>query len=632
MLTPEEILKEYWGYEGFRPLQREIIASVLADNDTLALLPTGGGKSICYQVPALVHPGCCLVISPLIALMQDQVSRLLELNVPAAALHSGMGHPEVKQILEDAVNGQYKLLYVSPERLQTYLFQDYLYQLDLNLIAIDEAHCISQWGHDFRPDYLRIAELKELFRNTPMLALTATATVDMQQDIATQLKLHNPHFYKQSFARNNIFYAVNYSENKNADTIDELNECSIVYCRSRKQTEAVGRYLQQKDIPSAVYHAGMSKHDRTTAQEQWMSNQATVMVATTAFGMGIDKPDVRTVIHYDAPEHLEAWYQEAGRAGRDGQRSFAGTLYNRTDIKRLEESTTLQYPPEEYLRLVYQGVAEYLQIPTGTEPYRYYPFDITDFCHKFDLQLTQVIYAMRLLEREGLWTMTEAVYLPSTVQFTTDRSVLDNLSASHPDLHYIIVGLLRMYNTIFHYPTHVREFAIARRLRLKHEQIIAALQKMHLMGILEYNAQGQGPQLFFHHRRVDSHHLLIDMNRINTLKQRHIARTEKMLAFLYNKEVCRERFVLNYFGETDAKDCGHCDICRSKRAPKPVLTLKQQLFRQITEGTHTLPGILAPHTDADRQQLAQMVRELIDEGIVQISGEGYIQYRNTKQG
>jgi len=237
---------------------------------------------------------------------------------------------------------------------------------------------------------------------------------------------------------------------------------------------------------------------------------------------------------------------------------------------------------------------------------------------------------MRLLEREGLWTMTEAVYLPSTVQFTTDRSVLDNISASHPDLHYIIVGLLRMYNTIFHYPTHVREFAIARRLRLKHEQIIAALQKMHLMGILEYNAQGQGPQLFFHHRRVDSSHLLIDMNRINTLKQRHIARTEKMLSFLYNKEVCREKFVLNYFGEADAKDCGHCDVCRSKRAPKPVLTLKQQLFRQITEGTYTLPDILATHTDADRQQLVQMVRELIDEGIVQQNASGCIQFRNSK--
>ncbi len=631
MLTPEEILKEYWGYDAFRPLQREIIASVMADRDTLALLPTGGGKSICYQVPALMRDGCCLVISPLIALMQDQVGRLQELNIPAAALHSGMGHTEVKQILEDAVNGRYKLLYVSPERLHTYVFEDYLYQMDLNLIAIDEAHCVSQWGHDFRPDYLRIAELKELFRNTPMLALTATATIDMQQDIAIQLKLNNPHFYKQSFARNNIFYAVYYSENKNADTINDINECSIVYCRSRKQTESVGRYLRQKDISSAVYHAGMSKDDRMAAQEQWMTNAASVMVATTAFGMGIDKPDVRTVIHYDAPEHLEAWYQEAGRAGRDGQRSFAGTLYNSTDIKRLEESTSLQYPPEAYLRLVYQGVAEYLQIPTGTEPYKYYPFDITDFCHKFDLQLTQTIYAMRLLEREGLWTMTEAVYLPSTVQFTTDRSVLDNIGASHPELHYIIVGLLRMYNTIFHYPTHIREFAVARRLRMKHERIISALQTMHSMGLLEYNAQGEGPQLFFHHRRVDSSHLIIDMNRITLLKQRHEQRTQKMLNFLYNKEVCREKFVLSYFGEAEATDCGHCDICRSKKAaPQPAATLKQQLFRHLTEGTHTLAAILTTHTDADKQQLTQIVRSLIDEGIAEMTTTGIIRFRNNK--
>ena len=631
MSAPEEILKQYWGYNNFRPLQKEIITSVADGKDSLALLPTGGGKSVCYQVPALMTEGCCLVISPLIALMQDQVSRLEQLGISAASLHSGMYYKEVKQTLDNAMHGAYKLLYVSPERLQTYLFQDYSYKLDLNLIAVDEAHCISQWGHDFRPDYLKIAELRQHFSQTPVLALTATATIDIQKDIATQLKLKSPAVYKQSFARKNIFYEVRYSENKNADTQEEINKsCSIIYCRSRKQTEATGRYLQQQGIETAVYHAGMLKPERDKAQALWMNDKAPVMVATTAFGMGIDKPDVRTVLHYDAPEHLEAWYQEAGRAGRDGKQSFALTLYNSTDIKRLEESTALQYPPEAYLRKVYQSVAEYLQIPIGGEPHKYYSFDISDFCNKFSFQVVQVIYALKLLEREGLWTMTEAVYLPSTVQFLCSRHVLDDMGASHPKMHYIIVGLLRMYNTIFHFPTHIREFAVARQLRLKYDEIVHALEQMHNMGLIEYNKKGDGPQLFFHHERADSRHLILDLNRMHVLRMRHEARTEKMISFLSNTNICRERFVLEYFGETEVENCGHCDICKGKQHKgMPLNTIKESLFKALMKGNATFQSITENYTPADKELVVVQLRNMMDEGIVVIDENGILKYRRS---
>ena len=593
------------------------------------MLPTGGGKSLCYQVPALVQDGMCLVISPLIALMQDQVSRLQEVGVPSACLFSGMNYKQVKQVLTDAQQGEYKLLYVSPERLQTYLFNDYLPTLDLNLIAIDEAHCVSQWGHDFRPDYLRIAELRELFTRTPMLALTASATADIQQDIATQLKLRKPIAFRQSFQRKNIHYSVNYSENKNGDMLSDLsNECSIIYCRSRKQTETTGKILEQKDLASAVYHAGLKKEDREAAQVAWMANEARVMVATTAFGMGIDKPDVRMVLHYDAPEHLEAWYQEAGRAGRDGKPSVAKTLYNTTDITRLEESTALMFPPEAYLRRVYQSVAEYLQIPVGGEPHKYYPFDVFDFCNKFHYKALEVIHALKLLERDGLWTMTEAVYSPSTIQFVTDRQVLDNLQRSHPQLAYLATGLLRMFNTIFYFPTPIRESAIAYQLRIKKDELLNGLMQLHRMEILEYNKPGEGPQLFFHHRRADSAHLIINTNRIHVLRKRHEARTEAMLHFLNNHTICRERLMLEYFGEQPENDCGHCDVCDNKKAAQfTTQSLKNSINNLFAKGPVTFQQLLAQFPPTQKEKATQLVRQMVDDGTLRVTQQGLLAAR-----
>jgi len=617
LATPEEILKKYWGYDSFRPLQKEIIGSILDKRDTLALLPTGGGKSVCYQLPALMMEGFCLVISPLIALMQDQVGRLKQLDIPAGCIHSGMHYNDVRRILDNTMHSAYKLLYISPERLQTELFKDYMTEFDVSLIAVDEAHCISQWGHDFRPDYLQIASVRAVYPNAPVLALTATATADVQEDIVKQLQLKNTQIFKQSFARNNIFYDLRYSENKPADSLNNVNRsCSIIYCRSRKQTETVSKYLAQSGVATTAYHAGMNKELREENQERWMKNDAQVMVATTAFGMGIDKPDVRMVLHYDSPEHLEAYYQEAGRAGRDGKPSVAYGIYNSTDIKRLVESTALQYPPEAYLRQVYQAVAEYLQIPIATEPDQYYPFDLYDFCKKFSLQANQAIHALKLLEREGLWTLSEAVYSPATIQFITDRHTLDDLAKVHPNLGYVTIGLLRMYNTIFHFPTPVRESAIAKQLRMPKDELIPILERLDKMEILAYNKPGEGPQMFFHHYRVDSRHLIIDLNRIHPLRKRHEARTSAMIAFLENKTICRERILLTYFGEKPTKDCGHCDVCRDKQ---PIKTsskiLRYELLQCVQQkGSLTITEIIAPYPAVIKQEALALLREMIDDG------------------
>jgi len=619
--SPAQILKQYWGYDKFRPLQHDIITSIRDGKDTLALLPTGGGKSVCYQVPALINDGLCLVISPLIALMQDQVQRLRELNIPAACLHAGMHYSNVKQVLDNTLNDAYKLLYISPERLQTQLFKDYLLDLNVTMIAVDEAHCISQWGHDFRPAYLKIAEVKEIFPDVPILALTASATTEVQKDIIKQLQLKDTAVFRQSFERSNIFYSINYTENKNAGVVANINgSCSIIYCRSRKQTEAISKFLSQSGIAATAYHAGMNKDKRESAQNEWMQNEVPVMAATTAFGMGIDKPDVRMVLHYDAPEHLEAYYQEAGRAGRDGAPSKALALYNSMDIKRLEESTALQYPPEAYLREVYQAVVEYLQVPIATEPDHYYPFELNDFCQKFDLMPNQAVYALKLLEREGLWTISDAVYHPATIQFVTDRHTLDDLQVTNPRLGYITVGLLRMYGTVFHFPTSIRLFPIAKQLRLQQDDIEQALQQLHGMGILEYNKPGEGPQLFFHHYRVDSRHLIIDLNRINLLRKQHEARTTAMISFLENKIACRERLLLTYFGEHPTKDCGHCDVCYDRQHHQITdKDLKAQLLDTIQQA-QSIPVqmLVAPYPTAIKEQAMSLLRELIDDGVLLI--------------
>ncbi len=450
-------------------------------------------------------------------------------------------------------------------------------------------------------------------------ALTASATLAVQKDIALQLQARVPKIFKYSFQRPNIFYEIRYTENKNADALRQIGSTgtSIVYCRSRKQTESVARYLNQSGRDAAVYHAGMPKNKRELAQNDWMQNKTPAVVATTAFGMGIDKADVRTVLHYDAPEHLEAYYQEAGRAGRDGKASHALLLYNNTDIIRLQESTELHFPPEAYLRQVYQSVAEYLQIAIGTEPNQYYPFDLADFCRKFGLLAIPASHALRLLEQEGLWTITESVFHPATIQFITGRHTLDELADNYPNLHYVSTGLLRLYGSIFQYPTAIRLSAVAKQLRLKQEEAEQAIYRLAEMNLLEYNKPNEGPQLFFHHYRVDSRHLIIDLKRIDTLRKTHETRTIAMIAFLKNEDKCREQIILNYFGEETTKDCGHCDVCRKKQNKVSISDkdLKTQLLELLKEKKELpMQEIVAQFPVIIKEQVITVIRELVDEG------------------
>ncbi len=627
MQQPVTILSQYWGYPAFRGNQEAIINDVLLGKDILALMPTGGGKSICYQVPALMMDGLCIVVSPLIALMQDQVARLKEAGIAAACIHAGIHIQGVIRVLDSAVHGAYKLLYVSPERLQTTLFNEYLPAMQISFVAVDEAHCVSQWGHDFRPDYLKIVLLRDVFDNIPFLCLTATATTAVQNDIALQLKLQSPVLYTQSFERRNLYYTVHYTENKQKELLEALiqtSTSSIVYCRSRKQTEVLVGYLAQNGIEAISYNAGMTKEKREDAQQAWMQNKVKTIIATTAFGMGIDKQDVGLVVNYDAPEHIEAYYQESGRGGRNGQAAQSLILYNQTDLNRLERSIEIQFPPTDYLRHVYQCVAEYLQIPISAEPYSYYDFDLKDFCEKFKLDAAIAANALKLLEQEGLWTLTEAVFNPPTVFITCTRQELDNVMNTYPELAYCITTLLRLYGTLFQYPTAIRTVAIAKQMKTNKEQVEKLLLKLHDMGVLEYATQKEGPQLFFHHYRVDSKQLIINTNRIAKLKKRHEERTNAIVAYLHNNNQCRTRLLLAYFDEEKQTDCRHCDVCASKQKQNISHTALQESILQHITKPMSIHTIMEALTGYDKQLIMTTIRSMIDEKRLRLSADGTV--------
>lgn len=626
MTSPSDILLQYWGHANFRPLQEEIIADIIQGKDVLALLPTGGGKSVCFQIPALLLDGVCIVISPLIALMQDQVHQLEQKGIPAACIYAGMHYKEVKEVLEKAQREEIKLLYISPERIKTYQFNDYAYGIPVSMIAIDEAHCVSQWGYDFRPDYLKISELREIYSDVPMIALTASATPDMQSDILSKLSMKNVTVYKYSFSRNNLFYDIRYTEVKSSELVGSIVDGSaIVYTRSRKNAERAAEQLRHTGIKACVYHAGLEKNKRREAQKQWLTNESNVICATTAFGMGIDKLDVRLVLHYDAPEQMESWYQEAGRAGRDGKASTVITLFNETDITRLRASIAINFPEIDYLRSVYQSVVEYLQIPIGTEPYEYYSFDISDFCQKFSYKLAEVLPALKLLEREGLWTLSETVSFPSLIEFVAERHVVDELVAAHNELGYVAVGLLRQFSSIYYYPTHIREYVLAKHFKMSADRLIHCLEQLHQLGIINYKKSSEGPQLFFHHYRVDSNYLIIDTRKILLLKSRYEDRIEKMIAFLKNNTICRERILLEYFGETVDGNCGHCDVCKARDIePLEYKSFKEIVLKKLEITTHTIQDIVQLFPQEYKKDVLAKIRQMVDEEVILLDHSGVL--------
>ena len=580
MADVQNILKKYWGYDEFRPLQKEIIQSVLNGTDTLAVLPTGGGKSICFQIPGLAQKGICIVVSPLIALMKDQVENLKKRNIPALLIHSGMKRVDVVQTLKNATHDYFKFLYVSPERLETSLFNEYLPALNINLIAVDEAHCISQWGYDFRPSYLRIAELRKELPEIPVLALTASATPEVQKDIAEKLQFKSPVVFQQSFERKNLSYSAFKVDSKFARLVDILQKVhgsSIVYCKSRKRTNEIMNLLQMHGIPSANYHAGLKPEERNKRQQDWIDNKVRVIVSTNAFGMGIDKADVRLVIHVDVPDCLENYYQEAGRAGRDGKKAYAVLLYDQRDIEELSTLHTIRFPGMEQIRNVYNALINFLQIPAYTGEYQSFNFLFDEFIRNFKLNSNEALYALKALESDGWIEFNEKNFTPSTLVFTTSKKDLADFETQYPQHELLLTTLLRSYEGIFDFPAFISENLLARFLKTEEMNIRNQLQSIAAFSIISYMPQNEQPQIFFKKNRVPSQDLTINTTVYDKRKNSFIARVEKMIS--YSQEVnCRSHFINTYFGDEDAKHCGICDNCLRKKAT----TLSAEEFEKIS--------------------------------------------------
>ena len=579
-MTTHEILKQHWGFDSFRPLQEDIINSILSNNDTLAIMPTGGGKSLCYQLPALAKEGLCLVISPLIALMKDQVENLRKKNITAFAIYSGMSRKEVINTLKTATESNCKFLYVSPERLETNLFKEFLPAIDINLVAVDEAHCISQWGYDFRPPYLRIAALRDELAGIPVLALTASATPEVQADICDKLGFKEKKIFRQSFARPNLSYSVfkvDSKINKIVEILTKVPGSGIVYCKSRKRTKEISELLRLQNISSDFYHAGLSADERTRKQEDWIKNKLRVIVCTNAFGMGIDKPDVRTVVHADVPDCLENYYQEAGRAGRDGKKSYAVLLYDDSDLTELNELPAIRFPSLETIREIYNNAANYLQIPSGSGDGEYFDFDITDFVKKFRSNSHAAVYSLKALEQDGWLSFNEQVFVPSTIYFTTNKNYLYQFENDHPESEPLIKTLLRTYDGIFDFPAIISETVIANLLKKDKEEIKKDLLQLQHYAIIQYSPQKDSPQLIFLKNRVKTEDLFINLSKYEERKKRYIARVDKIIRYTAETKECRSKITANYFGDMKIEDCGICDNCLRKKET----ALTQEEFKKI---------------------------------------------------
>ena len=530
----------------------------------MALLPTGGGKSICFQVPAMAKDGICLVVSPLIALMKDQVENLRKKNITAYAIYSGMSRKEVINIFQVASESNCKFLYVSPERLETKLFLEYLPSLNVNLIAVDEAHCISQWGYDFRPPYLRIAQLRKELPGVPVLALTASATPEVQKDICEKLEFEKPKVYRQSFARPNLSYSVfkvDSKINKIVDILQKVHGSSIVYCRSRKRTKDISDLLNMHGIVADFYHAGLNQEQRSKKQEAWINNRVRTVVCTNAFGMGIDKPDVRLVIHADVPDCLENYYQEAGRAGRDGKKAYAVLLHDTQELEELRQLPQVRFPETEQVRLIYQSLMNYLQVPAGSGEGIYYDFNLNDFIGKFNHDAQTTLYSLKALEQEQLLSFNEQVFLPSRIQFTTNKKALYDFESRHDELEPVIKSLLRTYEGIFDQPVFIYEKSIAYILRKDMEFVVNALKRLDQLHIIEYSPQKDSPQVFFFQNRVRTEDLAINEVNYKKRKKQFADRIKAFINYINDPKTCRSKLIGNYFGDSKMDTCGVCDNC-----------------------------------------------------------------------
>jgi len=564
-----QILQDYWGYKEFRPLQEHIVEKVYQGEDVLALMPTGGGKSITFQVPALAKPGICLVVTPLIALMKDQVENLKKRGIKALAVYSGMTANEMDVTLDNAAYGEYKFLYLSPERLGTELFKVRVQKMNVNLIAVDEAHCISQWGYDFRPSYLQIAAIREMLPGVPVLAVTATATPEVAQDIMEKLKFKRPNLLQKSFERRNLVYAVRRTEDKYKELLKicrSVPGTAVVYVRNRKHTQEIASLLVENGISADFYHAGLSAEQRNARQDDWKQGRTRIVVCTNAFGMGIDKADVRLVAHIDLPESVEAYFQEAGRGGRDEKTAYAVLLYNEADKLNLQQRFRVAFPPMEVIKEVYQNIYSYYDYPYGAGKGTTHDFSLMEFSQRYHIHSLTAYSALQCLQRDGYLELTDELNNPTRIMFTMQRDELYKIQVSNADLDSFIKILLRIYSGLFSNYTGIDETFIAKVSELPLNTINDNLIRLARMRVIAYIPRKRTPLIIFNEERLDEKNLRISKENYQLRMERYEQRMAAMLHYAGSATRCRSRQLLEYFGETDSCPCGRCDVCTSKNA------------------------------------------------------------------
>lgn len=622
------ILKQYWGYDSFRPMQEDIINSALQKKDTLALMPTGGGKSICFQVPAMATDGLCLVVSPLIALIKDQVQNLNSKGIKALAVYSGMSYQQIDIALDNAIYGDFKFLYVSPERLHTPLFKERVRRMQINYLVVDEAHCISQWGYDFRPAYLEIKEIKNIIGDVPVIALTATATKSVAEDIMRILGFEEKNVISSGFERKNLSYVVRNVDDKFGNMLKVCNGVpgtGIIYVRERKRCEEISSFLRQNGITADFYHAGLSKELRNAKQDAWKNDQIRVIVATNAFGMGIDKPDVRFVVHYDLPDSLEAYFQEAGRAGRDGKRSYATLLWNSTDISRLRQIHTISFPDIQYIKDVYQKVFIYLNIPYEEGRDTVSKFNLIEFSKKFSLNSVSAYYAIKYLEQEGYWELTDEMDNPSKIMFMVGRDELYKVQIDNPELDKFIKSVLRIYTALFSRITPIDEEYIARCTMDSVMGVKEKLKQLSKLRIIKYIPKVRTPLIIMNTERLVESNLYISQKRYEERKGMFQKRIESIISYVKETGECRSRMLIDYFGQPADNDCGICDVCLKNKNLKGGNDRRKDVQQHILDIISNAGGEVELRTietlAADQSNFyLSVLREMIDDGSVILTG------------
>ncbi len=620
-----EVLVRHWGYPAFRPMQEEIVDSIMEGKDTLALLPTGGGKSICFQVPGMALSGMCLVITPLIALMKDQVMHLKQKGIAAAAIYSGLHFNELEIVYNQAVFGNLKFLYVSPERLVTERFLELVKRMKINLIAVDESHCISQWGYDFRPPYLRIAEIRPYLPGVPVLALTATATPAVVKDIQAKLAFKSSQVFQTSYVRPNLTYNVIHHPDKHA-TLERLlgkvqHGSGIVYVRNRRKTRELADFLNSKGISSTWYHAGLEVKQRDERQSAWMHGRVKVMVATNAFGMGIDKPDVRVVVHMDLPDSLEAYFQEAGRGGRDGKESKAWLLVSDQDVSQLKSSFESSFPEPAKIRAIYQALGNYFQIPVGSGANQSFDFDLMDFCKVYHFAVLEVFAALQLFEKEGLMQMSEGVKTPARLFMHCSREDLYRFQVEQPAFDGFIKNLLRSYPGIFTDFVPVREEEISRKTGLPVDRIDALLRQLMKLNYLTYVPRKEKPQFILLSERRPSDHIVLSNEFYYDLKKQAAIRLQSVIDFVHRNDVCRSQQLLRYFGETSSSRCGKCDVCTKRNDLKisdiEFEHIRQNVMKLLSDRPYPLYEAIAATEGFPEEKVLAAIRWMLENRILE---------------